>query len=206
MMAMADSTKKPQPGRRRTRTFATPDGVAGRTSLPGLATGFPYRRGRAGLSIRETWTPSAACTPQPSGSASPARACSTAPWQHIEAVVVVSLVVLRLQLASASLFARPKADQLASLHPGPGGLHHPREDVPLPAHLHLAHVECGDTRLEDRLHPTHVNGGCAESRHQIGRTGAGRAPQRVDQRPNDAREICLPRVEARAGWRRGSCH
>ena len=49
---MADPTKKPQPGRRRTRTFATPDGVAGRTSLPGLATGLPYRRGRAGLSIR----------------------------------------------------------------------------------------------------------------------------------------------------------
>src|SRR5213594_3860451 len=61
MMAMADSTKKPQPGRRRTRTFATPDGVAGRTSLPGLATGFPYRRGRAGLSIRSppvAWPPS----------------------------------------------------------------------------------------------------------------------------------------------------
>src|SRR5207244_2858468 len=53
MMAMADSTKKPQPGRRRTRTFATPDGVAGRTSLPGLATGLPYKRVRSGLSIRE---------------------------------------------------------------------------------------------------------------------------------------------------------
>src|SRR5436190_24265271 len=52
MMAMADSTKKPQPGRRRTRTFATPDGVAGRTSLPGLATGLPYKRVRSGLSIR----------------------------------------------------------------------------------------------------------------------------------------------------------
>jgi hypothetical protein len=50
---MADSTKNPQPGRRRTRTFATPDGVAGRTSLPGLATGLPYKRVRSGLSIRE---------------------------------------------------------------------------------------------------------------------------------------------------------
>src|SRR5439155_13474105 len=29
------------------------DGVAGRTSLPGLATGLPYRRARSGLSIRE---------------------------------------------------------------------------------------------------------------------------------------------------------
>src|SRR6266404_3806143 len=109
MMAMADSTKKPQPGRRRTRTFATPDGVAGRTSLPGLATGLPYRRGRAGLSIRSP-SPrrSARATDRP-GRSTPRARRSTTSREYVKAVVVVALVVLRLQLDPDPRFARPQA-------------------------------------------------------------------------------------------------
>src|SRR5207244_7867049 len=123
MMAMADPTKKPQPGRRRTRTFATPDGVAGRTSLPGLATGLPYRRGRAGLSIRSP-SPrrSARATdraPRP-GRSAPRGPRSTTSREHVEAVVVVALVVLRLQLDPDPRFARPQADELAVV-PRPAG-------------------------------------------------------------------------------------
>jgi len=203
---MADPTKKPQPGRRRTRTFATPDGVAGRTSLPGLATGLPYRRGRAGLSIRSP-SPrrSARATgraPRP-GRSAPQGPRSTTSREHVEAVVVVALVVLRLQLDPDPRFARPQADELAALHPGPHGPHHPRADVPLPTRFDLVHVERGDAGLEDRLHPSHIHRGGAESR-QIGRPGAGGAAHRIEQRPNDARNVCLPRVETRARWGRCS--
>ncbi len=203
---MADSTKKPQPGRRRTRTFATPDGVAGRTSLPGLATGFPYRRGRAGLSIRSP-SPrrSAQATdraPRP-GRSAPRGPRSPTSREHVEAVVVVALVVLRLQLDPDTRFAWPQADELAALHPGPQGPHHPGADIPLPTRLDLMPVERGDAGLEDRLHPSHIHRGGAESR-QIGRPDAGGAAQRIEQRPNDPRNVCLLRVETRARWGRCS--
>ena len=213
MMAMADPTKKPQPGRRRAtalrRRTASSGGPRSRDWLRDFLIGAGARGcqfegvpptsrqgGRAGGD--------SARSPSTSESASPATPSRTS-GKYIEAVVVVSLVVLRLQLDPDSRFARPQAHQLASLHPGPDGLYHPREDIPLPAHLHLAHVECGDAGLEDRLHPAHIHRGCAESRDEIGRTGAPRAAQCVDQRPNGARKICLPGVEARARWRRGSC-
>ena len=138
---MADSTKKPQPGRRRTRTLrrqtASPDGPRSRDWLRAFLIGGG------------------------------ARGC------QFDRLLLAVPLERPIGCRRRSAPRRPRSTSS-------------RE------HVHLVHVERGDAGLDDRLHPTHIHRGGAESRREIGRPGAGGAAHRIEQRPNDARNVCLP--------------
>src|SRR5207248_8319893 len=128
---------------------------------------------------------------------------STTSREHVEAVVVVALVVLRLQL-----------------DPDPRSRGRKRMNLQRCAQARrVPTIQARTSRFQRALTWCMSNAAMPASRIAFTRPTStaearnpvrlvGRAPggaaHRIEQRPNDARNVCLPRVETRARWGRCS--